>query len=113
MPISRFEGRQKAILDSPNYKEWYQNKGRKFFKIYRSGMLKYPTVEEIKQLSIRSHRWTYGDRYDKLASSYYGEPQLWWVIAWFNKQPIEQNLRRGQILNIPFPLEYVLDYMDA
>ena len=113
MPTARYDSRRTAILDNQMYKELYDKHGKKFFKIYRTGMLKYPTLEEIKMLNIRGHRWSYGDRYDKLASKYYGDPRFWWVIAWFNKKPLEQDLRRGQVLNIPFPLEYVLDFMGA
>ena len=110
---SRYDGRREAILDNPMYKELDERRGKKFFKIYRTGMLKYPTAEEIKLLSFRTHRWAYGDRYEKLSSRYYGEPRFWWVIAWFNKKPLEQDLKKGQLLNVPFPLEYVLDFMNV
>ena len=44
------------------------------------------------------------DRLDKLAQSYYGRPELWWVIAL--KNDIEMNplqVRRSMEIRIPSP----------
>jgi len=52
-----------------------------------------------------------GDRFEKLAAQFYDDPEMWWVIAAFNKKPAEFLLSPGDIINIPLPLEYILDYM--
>ena len=71
----------------------------------------YPTVEQAGNLTFINHVWKQGDRYFKLASEYYGDPTLWWVIAWFNKKPTESHVKLGDIIQIPMPLETVLFHL--
>lgn len=58
-----------------------------------------------------NHIWATGDRYFKLASQYYGRPELWWVIAFYNQKPTEGHVRRGELIKIPLPIELVLYYI--
>ena len=84
MPISRYEGRTKAANTNEMYKDYFDRKGQKFFKQYVTGMLSYPSEQQIERLDLIYHTWGMGDRYDKLASVHYGDPRLWFIIAWFN-----------------------------
>jgi len=68
------------------------------------------TNNQIDSLDIMTHVWTLGDRYWKLAAKYYGNQDLWWVIAWFNRAPTEAHFEMGELVEIPFPLERVLRY---
>lgn len=44
------------------------------------------------------------DRIDRLASSFYGDPVLWWVIALANNlEFLPTDLMEGQTLRIPSP----------
>jgi len=70
--------------------------------------LKYPTQEQLTSYSIQLETWSVGQRFYKLADKYYGDPQYWWVIAFFNKTPTEQSLNLGDAVQIPLPLELVL-----
>ena len=54
------------------------------------------------------HIWKTGDRYYKLASTYYGNPEYWWVIARYNFDPTEGHLKAGRLIIIPTPLNRVL-----
>ena len=54
--------------------------------------------------------WKIGDRYWKYAAKYYDNPQMWWVIGWFNKKPAESDLKIGDKVLIPMPLEKILEY---
>ena len=49
-----------------------------------------------------------GDRYFKLAYEYYGDSKLWWVIAWYNQKPSEADVKNGDTIFIPLPLDKVL-----
>jgi nucleoid-associated protein YgaU len=53
-----------------------------------------------------------GDRYWKLASRYYGDPKLWWAIAWYNQRPTEAHLKAGTKIFIPQPIDKVLSYFN-
>ena len=57
------------------------------------------------------HIWKTGDRYFKLASQYYGKPELWWIIVLYNKKPTEGHLAKGDLIKIPVPIELVLYYV--
>jgi hypothetical protein len=66
-----------------------------------------PTVDEIKVLNNVGHIWTTGDRLYKLANKYYNDPELWWIIAWYNNKPTESHFKVGDLIQIPLPLERV------
>ena len=57
------------------------------------------------------HRWTLGDKFFKIAFEYYGRPELWWVVAWFNQTPTDSHVDLGDLLYVPLPLDDVLDML--
>lgn len=71
----------------------------------------FPPLRTKVNIKTSLHVWKTGDRYYKLASAYYGNPQLWWVIALFNQKPTEGHLKKGDILRIPTPINLVLYYL--
>lgn len=76
----------------------------------------YTTVENLDLTKIGNiktipHTWKTGDRYFKLANQYYGRPELWWIIALYNKTPTESLLKRGNVILIPTPVEQILYYL--
>jgi hypothetical protein len=79
---------------------------------YTTPYMKHPSAKEIENLNIVNHAWGEGDRFWKLAGKYFGRPELWWIIAWFNRMPTEGHLERGDIVAIPLPLSKILDYLD-
>jgi len=76
---------------------------------FDTAKLKYPSVEQIKNFNIVKYVWKHNDRYWKLANEYYGDSKYWWVIAWYNRKPIEATLVIGQQISIPLPLSDVLE----
>lgn len=70
--------------------------------------LKYPSQNQILSYTIQSEIWSVGQRLYKLADKYYGDPQYWWVISFFNKKPTEQHFALGDAVQIPLPLSQVL-----
>ena len=75
-------------------------------------ILRYPTQEEIGELDFEEVVWTVGSSYAKLASDYYGQPELWWVIAWFNKKPMDTEVNLGDLILVPLPIEKILTLYD-
>ncbi len=96
----------------PLYDSYFRERGVKYIKQYElgSGKMRYPSPGQIRALTIVKRTWSYGDSYRKYAVEFYDDPELWWVIAWFNKKPAEFMLKTGQAVFIPTPLEYVLGY---
>ena len=61
-------------------------------------------------LDRRGHIWVRGDRFYKLAHKYYGKPEYWWVIAFYNKKASEAEFKVGDLYFVPLPLEDILGY---
>jgi|6_EtaG_2_1085325.scaffolds.fasta_scaffold04164_7 hypothetical protein len=78
---------------------------------YTTARLRYPTVSEIRNLTIEKKIWTAGEKYFKLANEFYGDPQYWWVVAWYNQEPLETNVKPGTVIDIPTPIEVILQYL--
>ncbi len=72
---------------------------------------RHPSVEEFSNFKTLTHVWGTGDKYYKLAHEYYGDSEMWWVIAFFNQKPTEFHLKLGDVIYIPVPLETVLFYI--
>jgi len=79
---------------------------------YSTPMIEYPTVAQVSSLTRIKHIWRTGDRYYKLAIDNYGSAEYWWVIAFFNQKPTEADLKVGDVVEIPFPLERILGILD-
>ena len=68
-------------------------------------------LTKLQGITTVTHVWKTGDRYFKLANQYYGRPELWWIIALYNKKPTEGSLKRGDLVFIPTPVEALLNYL--
>ena len=114
MPISRYNKIMPVNNIDEGYKKlYYYSRGitGTGLRQYPSLNLQYPTTEQISGYTIQTETWGLGQRFYKLAAKYYGDPQYWWVIAFFNKAPTEQHIEIGQIVEIPIPLGNVLSDM--
>jgi|TARA_Y100000994_G_scaffold247186_1_gene252012 nucleoid-associated protein YgaU len=110
--MGRYDGRRKITNANALYEEMLEKRGIKKVTQYSSPQLKYPPPEKIAATLKRvGHVWKHGDKFWKLASEFYGDAQLWWVIAWFNKKPTEAHLKLGDRIQIPMPLTTVMKYL--
>jgi hypothetical protein len=101
--------RQKIFLnDTRAYKRYLKGRGLKHIHQYNTPTFEYPSTLEFSNFNMIRHIWSTGDRYFKLADQYYNDPELWWVLAFFNQKPTEFDIEYGDILYIPTPLERVL-----
>ena len=107
---TRYNGNNPRTTTIDNYslKDIIESRGIKNITHYNVNTLKYPTVQQIQNLFIVKHIWTSKDKYWKLSEQYYGDPKYWWVIAWYNKKPIESMIGIGEYVSIPQPLSDVL-----
>jgi len=94
---SRYDNRNIGINETEQYKEVLDEKNLRLIRQYFTAEFKYPTIEEMSGLELISHTWKLGDKYYKLASKYYNDPKLWWIIAFFNKLPTEGHVKFGKI----------------
>ena len=109
----RNDTREVAINKSEIYSDILFRRNKNFIEQYKTKNIKYPTAEQIQRLVLKKHIWTMGDRWWKLAETHYGDAQLWWVLAWFNKRPTESHCRAGDLVYIPFPLQDLYNFFGA
>lgn len=108
MAFSRYQ--ERFIFNNQNelYKNLFDERGVNFIRQYTSPDFDYPSLSEFSALEIDYRAWRIGDRYWKLAQLEYGNPEYWWVIAWFNKRPTEAHIPIGTQILIPKPLETII-----
>ena len=108
---SRYIEKQKLRNANPAYGEQIRNRKVNFIDQFETPILHQPTSRQIASLERVKHVWKTGDRFFKLAHTYYGRTDAWWVIAQYNKKPTESHINFGDIIYIPMPLEKALLYM--
>ena len=106
--MSRYNNRRKGSNSEEMYETILEERGVKEIIQYTTPTLKYPTDEEALRIRTVDYTWRQGDRFWRLAARHYGDPNLWWVIAQFNKKPIEGLLAPGDVIKIPLNLAVAL-----
>ena len=112
MALSRYNRRKviKNVSLDYAYSDIYRDRGLVTPRQFASPNFPPLTVGQIANLQIETKMWTIGEKYFKLAHEFYGEAEYWWVIAWFNQKPLETDFTPGDVVQIPLPLEQVLEY---
>lgn len=110
MAYKRYDRRKTFINSSENFDDQFRIRSVQSIKQYVTPKLKYPTVQEMEKINILTETWKLGDRLYKYADKHYGDPSMWWVIAWFNKKPTENDFEIGEEVLIPYPLERIFKY---
>ncbi len=108
----RYNKQNVFLNEEGPYKRYLKGRGKDSIYQYNTPKFNLPDSVDMKNFSTIKHTWKTGDRYFKLASEYYGDPKLWWVVALFNKKPTEFHINNGDTIYVPVPLETVLFYME-
>jgi len=77
---------------------------------YETARFYYPTIQERQSMNLSTEVWTSTSKLYNLANDIYGDPKLWWVIAWFNQKPTEAHFKTGDILYIPNSAREILGF---
>jgi len=109
--MSRYGSSNVTNNDSDFYSPLAEKRGLKAIQHFQTVVVHNPQIFERMQIRTNSHVWKYGDRYYKLANTYYGDPQLWWIIAWYNGYPTEVNVKIGDVLEIPLNFEQIIEVL--
>jgi len=106
--MSRYKNTRVKINNSELYKKLRKDRGIPGgLTQYNLTRLPTLTVTDVESITSIGHVWTTGDRLFKLADKHYGDPKLWWIIAWYNNKPTEGHLSVGDLIQIPLPLNRV------
>jgi hypothetical protein len=112
MSANRYTNRRVAVNDRQEYRQQFKDRGLRFIRQYSTPILKHPTADDMQEIEEVGKIWATGDRFWKLAATYYGDPELWYIIAWWNQMPLEADLALGDTVYIPMPLERVLRILE-
>ena len=108
---NRYDARQIFTNTDEKYEDKFEKRNTRSIQQYTTANLRHPTSKEISNLNTANVIWKEGDRFWKLASKFYNDPKMWWVIAWFNRTPTESHVKLGEIVVVPLPLAKILDYL--
>jgi len=72
---------------------------------YETPIMHNPSVNERAVIQTTAFLWKYGSRLYNLAERFYGDPEYWWVIAWYNSVPTEAHIKTGDVIYIPINIE--------
>ena len=108
MPISRYRKNKIVTTSDIQYQEVLKQRGVAQISHYSFEKFKTLKLKDLSTVTILNHTWAFSDRYYKLAAEYYSDPTYWWIIAYFNNAPLENDLKIGQTILIPVPLEQIL-----
>jgi hypothetical protein len=111
MSFSRYGN--KIVLENSleEFEDLFEERGVNHIRQFATPTLRHPTQRNINNLTRLGHTWKTGDRYYKLAHKHYGDANLWWIIAWYNKKPTEAHVKMGDIITIPLPLDKIIRYL--
>ena len=92
-----------------SYKNYLKKtRGKDSINQYTTPKMFYPSDLQANNFRTIKRIWGTGDHYFKLADEYYGDAEMWWVIAFFNQKPTEFHVKPGDVIYIPVPLEAIL-----
>ena len=109
MAYSRYSKRRIVVNDDIGYRDtFFTDRGINQIEQYTTNRTIFPTVDDLDNISTSPFRWQSDARLYKIANDYYGRPELWWIIAWFNRKPTEADFEVGETIYVPTPLSEVL-----
>ena len=104
--MPKFLKKDVFLNDSIQYDEILEKKQTDYIRQYSTAFFSNTMVKD--EYSFNEHVWKRGDKLYKLAYDYYGDKDLWWIIALWNGQPTEADYSFGDIVQIPFPVDEIL-----
>jgi len=114
MAITRYNNRGVFRNSDSDYRDSdiFRDRGVNFINQFSVAELNYFGVAEILSLDVQTKVWATGEKYFKLSNEFYGTPEYWWVIAWYNQKPLETDFKAGEVVEIPTPIELVLEFLN-
>ena len=107
--MSRYNKRIQAINSDEQYESVFEKRGVKKIKQYRT--ISKTVYEKDVYQSIRTidYAWSFGDMYFKIANTFYGDPQYWWIIARANGlKGFEVQVDPAKSYRIPIAIQSIL-----
>jgi len=102
--MSRYKDSRIAVNNNEMYSDLFEERGVKKITQFRSFSFKKIPQEVLDSIQTESYVWKYGDTFSSLASKYYADSKMWWIIAGYNRKPTESLLKIGDTIKIPLSI---------
>jgi len=112
MGFSRYRKQRLIENANPEYNEILAQRGLSSITQYSFSSFKDLKIKDLEGIQLDTHIWEASDRLFKLADKYYGDPTYWWIIALFNNRPLESEIKLGEKMLIPLPLDMIVSAME-
>ena len=106
--MPRYNKSRRLLNDIDFYDFLKKKRGVTKIKHYSTPVMVNPDTFTRSNLRTSGHIWKYGDRFYKLAHTYYDDSRFWWVIAWYNGYPTEADILPGDYIDIPLDISAAL-----
>jgi hypothetical protein len=111
MAYSRNSRRPIFLNNNQEYRDsFFRQRDIKETFQYEVSRIAFPTPQFINSLTNVTLVWGATDTLYNISQQYYGSPQYWWVVAWYNQRASEPEFEAGDIYYVPLPLEDVLGF---
>lgn len=104
--MPKFTNKIKVLNQTQPYQDVFEN--RNVDKIVHYKTYKFNKNFDKSNYTVKSYTWKSGDRLYKLASEYYRDYRLWWVIAFWNSKPTDAHYSPGMIIEIPVEVDQIV-----
>jgi len=98
--MPQYKRKYSTILKNDIYFDLFENRGVKYLKIRKT-----KTFDNLEDLQIEIHEefysWSATDNLRRLASEFYDDPSVWWVIGLVNQKPTDAHWKIGDKVIIP------------
>ena len=91
--------RKTKQLNDQQYKDLLEDRGVESISYYDNYSFSNDFTSE--DYAVYEHIWSHGDKLYKLAQRYYGDKDMFWMIALYNKKPTDSHYKYGDIVEIP------------
>lgn len=99
--MNRYSKSQILFNNLDYYSKQFEARNVKFISHYRPDTYVQMTEEFLASLTYIEEVWSYDTKLYKLASMYYGDTTLWWIIGIVNNKPTDIHWKPGDIVKIP------------
>jgi hypothetical protein len=106
--MNRYEKMQIVLNNLEFYKKQFDNRNVKFIRHFRPTTYLSLTDEFLATLEYIEEVWASDTKLYKLASKYYSDVTLWWVIGVANNKPTDTNWQIGDIVKIPVSPQLII-----
>ena len=89
-------------------------RNRNSIMVHRIANMPNPRViQQDSSITETVVKWKQGTHMWRLASEFYGDHSLYWVIAAYNGKPTDAHWKIGEKVKIPFPVARVISYFEG